>query len=610
MKKTKPPSHSAEAFFSTTDYMLPSVGGIAFGPKSGDLLVSSNETGIFNAYRLSCEDKTLEPLTSSTTNATYAVSWFPDDERMLLTSDGGGDELHHVYVRETDGSTRDLTPGKNLKAHFIGWNATKDAFYVISNERDARHFDLHHYRTKDYGTHCLYENHGMAVEAVSPNGRFIAFTDTPTSRDSNLYLVDLQAREVEPYLISFHEGDVMHSVFGFTPDGEQLIYGTDEFSEFVQAWTYEMATGERACLVSDNWDVVSIDFSVSGRLRAQGINADGATEVELRDIVSGWTIHKPDLPSGTTERFFFSEDETRVAFMHSGDRTGNNIYLMNLGDHTSAQLTEAMKGDVAPDDLVESTVIRHGTYDQVPIPGILYRPKGASANKRVPALVYVHGGPGGQCRKGYNPLIQHIVNQGYAVLAMNNRGSGGYGKSFHAMDIRAHGEADLKDVVHSRHYLADQDWINSERIGIIGGSYGGYLTAAALAFHPDVFSVGINIFGVTNWVRTLSSIPAWWASMRDRLYDKMGDPAEDEERLRAISPLFHAETIRSPLLVIQGANDPRVLQVESDELVEAVRANQVPVDYVVFPDEGHGFMRTQNRITASDAYVTFLEKYL
>lgn len=610
MKQKRPKRHSAEAFFSTTDFMLPQIGGIAFGPDTRDLLVSSNASGVFNACRLSAKDRSLQPLTASQTNAAVAVSWFPSDERMLFTSDGGGDELHHIFVRETDGTTRDLTPGKNLKAHFIGWNAMKDAFYIISNERDARYFDLHHYRTKDYAAHCLYENHGMALVAISPNGRYIAFVDERTSRDSNLYLVDLQAREVEPYLISFHDGDVMHSVFGFTPDGKQLIYGTDEYSEFVQAWTYEMETGERACLISDKWDVVSVDLSATGRLRAQGINADGATEVELRDLEAGWTVHKPDLPSGTTERFFFSDDESLAAFVHSGDRTGNNIYLMNLADRTSDQLTEAMQGDVRPDDLVESNVIRHSTYDTVEIPGILYRPQGAGPNTRVPALVYVHGGPGGQCRKGYNPLIQHLVSQGYAVLAMNNRGSGGYGKSFHAMDIKAHGDADLKDVVHSQKYLASLDWINSERIGIIGGSYGGYLVAAAQAFHPGVFNVGINIFGVTNWVRTLSSIPPWWASMRDRLYDKMGDPATDEERLRAISPLFHAETIRSPLLVIQGANDPRVLQVESDELVEAVRANQVPVEYVVFPDEGHGFLKTRNRITASDAYAAFLEKHL
>jgi dipeptidyl aminopeptidase/acylaminoacyl peptidase len=152
--------------------------------------------------------------------------------------------------------------------------------------------------------------------------------------------------------------------------------------------------------------------------------------------------------------------------------------------------------------------------------------------------------------------------------------------------------------------------VDRARVGIIGGSYGGYMTCAALAFEPDAFDVGVDIFGVTNWVRTLSSIPPWWASARDSLYAELGDPATDGERLRRISPLFHAKNIKKPLLVIQGKNDPRVLQVESDEMVSAVRGNGVPVEYIVFADEGHGFRRKENRITAAEAYRKFLDKYL
>jgi dipeptidyl aminopeptidase/acylaminoacyl peptidase len=228
----------------------------------------------------------------------------------------------------------------------------------------------------------------------------------------------------------------------------------------------------------------------------------------------------------------------------------------------------------------------------------------------VPAIVLVHGGPGGQSRRGYSAQIQHLVNHGYAVYAINNRGSSGYGKTFYHLDDRRHGDVDLRDVVASRAFLASQDWVDGDKVAIMGGSYGGYMVAAALAFQPDAFNVGINIFGVTNWPRTLVSVPPWWAAQRQSLYDELGDPATDGERLRAISPLFHASNITKPLLVVQGANDPRVLQVESDELVAAVRANNVPVEYIVFPDEGHGFQRRENRVTASEAYLSFLNQYL
>jgi dipeptidyl aminopeptidase/acylaminoacyl peptidase len=178
------------------------------------------------------------------------------------------------------------------------------------------------------------------------------------------------------------------------------------------------------------------------------------------------------------------------------------------------------------------------------------------------------------------------------------------------MDDRRHGDVDLKDIVNAKNYLASLDWVDSEKIGIIGGSYGGYMVGAALAFEPEVFDVGINIFGVMNWVRTLTSIPPWWESFKEALYDEMGDPETDSERHHRISPLFHAQNIQAPLLVVQGANDPRVLQVESDEIVEAVRANEVPVKYVLFPDEGHGFSKRENKIRASEAYLSFLDTYL
>jgi dipeptidyl aminopeptidase/acylaminoacyl peptidase len=255
-------------------------------------------------------------------------------------------------------------------------------------------------------------------------------------------------------------------------------------------------------------------------------------------------------------------------------------------------------------------VVRYPSFDGLAIPALLYRPHGASADAPVPAIVWVHGGPGGQSRKGYNPTLQHLVNHGYAVLAVNNRGSSGYGKTFFHLDDQKHGDVDLQDCIHGRRYLEGLDWIDGERVGIVGGSYGGYMVCAALAFAPEAFDVGIDIFGVTNWLRTLESIPPWWTDIRDALYAEMGNPETDKARLQARSPLFHADKIVRPLLVVQGANDPRVLQAESDEIVAAARKNGVPVEYVLFPDEGHGFKGKKNRITASDAYVKFLDQHL
>jgi len=260
--------------------------------------------------------------------------------------------------------------------------------------------------------------------------------------------------------------------------------------------------------------------------------------------------------------------------------------------------------------LVSAEVVRYKSFDGLEIPAIYYKPHQASENNKVPALVWVHGGPGGQSRVGYSALIQYLVNQGYAILAVNNRGSSGYGKTFFRMDDKKHGDEDLKDCIWGKKWLQDQEYIDADKIGIIGGSYGGYMTMAAMTFTPDEFEAGVNIFGVTNWLRTLKSIPPYWEAFREALYEEMGDPVKDSIALYNKSPLFHADQVKNPVMVLQGANDPRVLQVESDEIVAALKENDVPVEYIVFEDEGHGFIKKENEIKAYRQIREFLDKYL
>jgi dipeptidyl aminopeptidase/acylaminoacyl peptidase len=194
---------------------------------------------------------------------------------------------------------------------------------------------------------------------------------------------------------------------------------------------------------------------------------------------------------------------------------------------------------------------------------------------------------------------------------VNNRGSSGYGKSFRAMDDRNHGDKDLMDCVYGKRWLAKQEYIDSLKIGIYGGSYGGFMSLAGIISHPQEFKVGVDLFGVANWPRTLKSIPAYWESFRKALYNEMGDPfTSDSVRLKNISPLFNTEKIKTPLLVLQGTNDPRVLQAESDEIVAGARRNGTPVEYVLFPDEGHGFVKKENQMKAAETTLKFLDKYL
>lgn len=606
-----PKQYSAQAFFDTTAVSMSYPTPYAFSPDGKNVLLATDKSGVFNAVALPVAGGDPTPLTTSTGAATFAISYFPDDDRVLVSSDGGGDELHHIYVRNADGSLKDLTPGDKLNADLIGWSGDGKTFWVQSNERDPQMFDVYAYDASTFARKMVFQNSGFFPAAISPDGHWLALSKQNSSADSDIYLADLTKPPTQkPVLITPNDATIAYGTYEFTPDSKQLVYATDEFGEFTQAWTYDLATKDKAELLKADWDVMFVTYSKSGRYRVSAINDDASTRLTILDQTTGKPVELTGIPAGDIGSVRFDRDETHIAFTVASDTSPADVFVADLATGAAKRLTTNLNPEIAEADLVDGEVVRYKSFDGLDIPAILFKPKNASADAPVPAVVDVHGGPGGQNRKGYSAMYQHLVNHGFAVLRVNNRGSSGYGKTFFHMDDRKHGEVDLDDVVYGKKYLQSLDWVQKDKIAILGGSYGGYMVAAALAFRPEEFAAGVDIFGVTNWVRTLKSIPPWWGAQRDSLYDELGYPAKEEERLTRISPLFHTANITKPMLVIQGHNDPRVLQVESDELVANVKKNGVPVEYIIFPDEGHGFLRKENRITASNAYLAFLNQYL
>lgn len=600
------PEYTIEQFMGNT-----SVAGLSFSPDGSRVLVSSDATGIFNAYAYPVDGGEPEQLTDSTTDAVFAVSYMPDGERILYAADQGGNELDHLYLRAADGTVTDLTPGEDLKAQFYQWAQDDASFFVGSNERDPRYFDVYEYPVDTLERGLFYRNEqGLEFGGVSPDRRYVALIKPYSTSDSDVFLLDRESGELTN--VTAHEGRGFESNFpsGFSPDGRYLLLDTDRDHEFSYLVAYDLASGERNELVRTDWDVVGADYSKNGKYLAVWVNADARTEIRVYDAATMVPVTLPELPEAEITSVGFSRDESKIAFYGSTARSPRNLYVSGVEGGEVRQLTHTLNPEIDPEHLVAPEIVRFASYDGVEVPGLLYKPHEASADHLVPAVISVHGGPGGQSRVGYSEYIQYLVNHGYAVYAVNNRGSSGYGKTFFRMDDRKHGEADLDDVVASKKMLADTGWIDPERIGIMGGSYGGYMTLAALTFRPEEFACGVDLFGISNWVRTMESIPPWWESFREALYQEMGDPATDGDRLRRISPLFHADQIRRPLMVLQGANDPRVLKVESDEIVEAAKQNGVPVEYVLFDDEGHGFTSKENRQEAWEKILRFLDLHL
>ena len=598
--------YAPEDFFKTVSYA-----GVSFSPDGSTLLVSSNASGVFNAYVIPVAGGEPRQLTTSTSDAIRVAGYFPRDERFVYTKDQGGDELSHVYVHERDGTARDLTPGADFKAEFRGFMRDGRSFVVASNERDRQSFDLYELTTDGYRRTLLYQNQGGYFPGpVSSDRRHVALTKLRTTNDANVWLHDREKGTTTN--LTEHTGVVNNAPADFSPDGTALLLLTDAGHEFTYLVRHDLATGRRTTLLKPDWDVSFAVFSESGKHLVVGINADARTELRIFAWPSMTAVALPSVPDADITSVAFSRDDAQVAFYASASRAPRDLFVAALGaKEEPRRLTRSLNPAIAAADLVDGKVARFRSYDGVEVPGILYLPHEASPTNRVPAVVMVHGGPGGQARLGWNPLVQLLVNHGYAVYDINNRGSSGYGKTFYAMDDKRHGEADLRDVVESKKLLTATGAVDSTRIGIAGGSYGGYMVLAALTLQPTAFNVGVDIFGVSNWLRTLKSIPPWWGAQREALYAELGDPTgADSVRLRRISPLFNAERIERPLLVLQGANDPRVLKVESDEIVDAARRKGVPVEYIVFPDEGHGFAKRENQVKGYGAIITFLDRHL
>ncbi len=597
--------YSIEQFFDNL-----SISGGSFSADETKLLVTSNQTGIYNVFSLNVDGSGEQQLTFSEKESRFAISWFPEDDRFLFSSDQEGNEINHIYMQDLDGEVTDLTPWEGAVSQFAGWSRDFHHLYFTSNHRDQRFFDLYKMDVTSFESEMIYENtENLSPASISNTGKYLVLTQPITTSNSEMYIMELASGEIKH--ISEHEGDATYSPADFSLDDKHLYYLTNEGSEFTYVTSYNLETGEKEEAYRADWDVWYAYYSFNVKYQVIGINEDAKTVVKVYEVATGEEVEIPAFEGGDISSVSISRSENFIRLSIGSPTSPGDLYVNQFGDKELVRLTRTLNQEIDENDLVAAEVIRYPSFDELEIPAILFKPHEASTKNKVPALLWIHGGPGGQSRAGFSSTIQFFVNHGYVILAVNNRGSSGYGKTFFNLDNQRHGEDDLMDCVKAKEYLEGLGYVDMDRVGIMGGSYGGYMVMAALAFQPEAFDVGVNIFGVTNWIRTLNSIPPWWESFKKALYDEMGDPTtEDSIRLHKISPLFHAENVTKPLMVLQGANDPRVLRVESDEIVAAVKKNGVPVEYVIFEDEGHGFMKKENRIEGYGQVLLFLDKHL
>ena len=584
------------------------ISGLSFSSDGNQILYNSDELGSPAAFNYDIRTKKQSLLYRDNTRPVWSLASIPqkaNDLVFISVKDGKGNP--HIYHKKGN-RTIDLTPGEKVTASYRGTRSDQTGLYYVSNSRNPRKFDLYFYSFKDESAKLLFKNDTKhRIVRVSNNHRYITLSERKTEEISNLYVYDLK---LSPLIqISPANNEDNYNGLFFSRDNKEIYYLTNHNSEFKYLEKFDLATKQRKVVYKNEWDLMSVTNSADGRFRAININKNGAPRTKIQNTKTGKFLDIPILKNLQVIHSKFSPDGSKLAFSVSDYNAPRDIYLLDIKSKTAKRIVKSLNPSIDENQLSAPEDISITSFDGLKIPAFLYRPHN-SKKKKLPALIWTHGGPGGQFLKTYDEFIQYIVNQGYVVLAVNNRGSSGYGKTFKAKDNQRHGIDDLKDCIAGKKYLEKLNFVDSKKIGIIGSSYGGYLTLAALTFHPDEFKIGIDMFGISNWLNVLNNIPVFWETRKKALYAEMGNPKTDTEMLRNKSPLFFSHNIKKPLMVIQGANDPKVLRSESDNIVEKVRKNGTPVDYLIFDDEGHGIRKPKNKVIAFYRISAFLEKHL
>ena len=549
--------------------------------------------------------------------------WSQDGKYILFVKDNDGDENYNVYAvnpaeaaADKIPAARNLTEGTKVRAFIQAVPKSEpDAIYVGLNDRDPAWHDLYKISISTGQKTLLRKNTDRLQGFVFDNaGRLRLAARSAENGDTEIMRVEDDGKFTKIYSCTWSEscGPVR-----FHKDNKRVYMETNKGDrDLIQLVLFDPATLKEELVEQD--PQTRVDFGnayfsdVTDELvltayeddKPRVYFKDKAFEKDYNDI-------KKKL-GGTREINFQSntKDEQKWIVVSYSDIDPGTVWLYDRKTKNLSTLY-VVREKIPREAMSEMKAIRYKSSDGLEIPAYLTLPKGLAA-KNLPLVVLPHGGPWGRDSWGFNNIAQLLANRGYAVLMPNFRASTGFGKKFLNAGNKQWGEKMQDDITWGVKYLVEQGTVDAKRVGIMGGSYGGYAALAGVTFTPDMYAAAVAIVAPSNLNTLLGSLPPYWEAGRKMFYERMGDPntPEGKAQLDRQSPLNHVAKIKTPLMIVQGANDPRVLQVESDEIVAAVKSNDVPVEYVLFPDEGHGFTKRENRIKASNAFVKFLDEHL
>jgi dipeptidyl aminopeptidase/acylaminoacyl peptidase len=581
-------------------------------PDGNELLYVTSTTGHPQLWATGGACQAPRQLTFLDSSVTFA-DWSPSGEWIAYGTDRAGDEREGFYLISSDGmQERELLAPSAAYRAWGGWSRDGRRVAFSSTERNGIDYDIYVMDVRADGSHseprrALEGKGGLYVAAWRPDGGALLLTQARGEADQDVFLLDLASGKLETI---FQPADAAsYSSFSFAPDGRTMYLATNQDRDLAGLAVFDFASRKLAYIETPPHEVEDVALSRDGRWLAWCENQNGFGALRVRDLAGKRDVAiKEGLPAGIYS-LRWAERAPRLRVHVESPAVAGDAWVLDPSTGASARWTESARGGLDPASFVEPEAVSFKSFDGETLFGLLYLPKGLAAGAKPPVLLGVHGGPTGQARPDYDAAFQYLLTRGIAVFDLNFRGSTGYGKRFTRLDNGRLRPNAVKDMAAALDWLASTGRVDASRAAVMGGSYGGYMTFAAMTQLPDRFKAGVGFVGVSNWLTALEGAsPALKAS--DRIeYGNVGDPGERAFFVE-ISPITHVKNVRAPLMVLHGANDPRDPVSEADQLVAAIRAQGGEVEYLRFPDEGHGIRKLSNRIVAYRRIAAFLERHL
>ncbi|MBI5403266.1 MAG: S9 family peptidase [Ignavibacteriae bacterium] len=594
-----------EKFFS-----IRTIGGFSISNDDKYIYYITNTTGLPQIWKVSTFSGCPEQI-SVWGDAIKSVLHNPVKSELLFLSDKKGDENYRIFRLKTkEGEIEHLTGEfEDSQSFFSVYNKKGTKFLFATNKRLKYNFDVY---IKDLKTgknelvRSFEDEFPVESESWSSNERYITFIVHYGNISQDILLLDRKSGVMENVTKNNPGDDIFNAYTKFNRKCTGFYYLSDEGRNFKGIKFYDIKSRKSEWFLTENWDITNFEFSRNFNRLIYTVNENGSNNVKLKNLGTG-KVRKLKLPKGNYSSFDFTKDSKRLVYICDSPLNPADIFTYDFRSEKINQRTFSVTGGVTKDSFTKPVDVFYKSFDGLKIHALLFVPKGLKKDGRNPAILWPHGGPEWQEIHNFNKYVQVMANAGFIVLAPNFRGSTGYGKDFQKLIYKDWGGGEFQDVLYGVECLKKSGYVDKNKIGIAGGSFGGFMVLTCITKAPEIWKCAVDIFGPSNLFTFLRSVPEHWKNSTDSL---VGNPDKDIELLKERSPINFVDNIKCPLLVIQGRQDPRVVQAESEQIVSKLRNMGKHVDYILLEDEGHGFSKVSNQIRVFKEKIKFLENYL